>query len=659
MQDSRFTRRFDKDHPAPFEPGFASRQAWLERAAFLRRQARVALGLHPMPTRGPIEPLIHGRIELDGYSVEKIRFTSFPGVHVCGNLYRPLPADPARRRPAVLTPHGHWRGGRFMWRSEEEIEREIASGAERARDAARSPLQARCVTLARLGCVVLHYDMAGYADTLPEHARGFESIDDVLHLRSFMGLQTFISIRALDCLLSLPDVDPDRVAVTGASSGATQAIALLAVDDRPAATCPVVMVSMNMQGGCACENAPLYRVFTNNVELACLAAPRPQEVVAADDWTSDFETRGLPEMKRVYALLGAADRIDGKHLRYPHNYNVHSRERMYAFISRAFGLGHEGKDWERPFEPLAPAQLTVFDAEHPRPAEEPDAGKIATWWTRDAASQLERLRPDADAYRAMLHEALSAMLVDRLTGSAGEVEVVGQPPLPAWHAGAGWSGQLSRRDAGERVPVRLELPARWNGAVVVFSHERATALVRDQQVVSSLLDARLGVLAVDLFCAGEFVPESPVTRPTDRRYLGFTLGYNRAVIAERAHDVLTAIGWLRSQPGVRAIRVLGGGIAGPPALLAAALAGDVLSGSAIDLDGFDFHDVATDDDPRLLPGGLKYGGLAAFASLCRGPALIAGLSERSDLHALRASDGVVVQHDRAGLSELVEFLLEP
>src|SRR5439155_11982691 len=102
--------------------------------------------------------------------------------------------------------------------------------------------------LARMGCVVFHYDLVGYCDSQNfTHALGFTDIDAVLRLQSFMGLQTWNSIRAMDFVLSLPEVDPDRVAVTGASVGATKAILLSIVDPRVCAAFPAVMVSMNMQ----------------------------------------------------------------------------------------------------------------------------------------------------------------------------------------------------------------------------------------------------------------------------------------------------------------------------------------------------------------------------------------------------------------------------
>ena len=94
-----------------------------------------------------------------------------------------------------------------------------------------------------------------------------------------MGLQTYNSLRALDWLSELPEVDSARIGVTGASGGGTQTFILSAIDPRPAVAFPAVMVSTAMQGGCTCENCSNLRVGTGNVEFAALAAkamePKP------------------------------------------------------------------------------------------------------------------------------------------------------------------------------------------------------------------------------------------------------------------------------------------------------------------------------------------------------------------------------------------------
>ena len=127
-----------------------------------------------------------------------------------------------------------------------------------------------------------------------------------------MGLQTYNSIRALDWLSELPDVDPARIGVTGASGGGTQTFILCAIDHRPAVAFPAVMVSTAMQGGCTCENCSLLRVGTGNVEFAALMAPRPLGMTGANDWTKEMATKGLPELKAHYAMLGVPDKVDGQ-----------------------------------------------------------------------------------------------------------------------------------------------------------------------------------------------------------------------------------------------------------------------------------------------------------------------------------------------------------
>ncbi|RYD69062.1 MAG: acetylxylan esterase, partial [Verrucomicrobiaceae bacterium] len=236
-QDVRLQPLKDLDGYFPFVPA-TSPEAWKERADYVRTQLRVALGLIPEPTHTPLNDVIHGRIEREDYTVEKVYFESMPGFFVTGNLYRPK--NPGGRSPAVLCPHGHWPNGRFMEESNQAVQKEIATGAEKFENAARSPLQARCVQLARMGCVVFHYDMLGYADSVqisyevahkfakqrPEMntaiSWGLYSPQAESYAQSIMGLQTWNSIRALDFLLSLPDVDPSRIGVTGASGGGTQ-----------------------------------------------------------------------------------------------------------------------------------------------------------------------------------------------------------------------------------------------------------------------------------------------------------------------------------------------------------------------------------------------------------------------------------------------------
>ena len=135
---------------------------WEKRKAELQLRVQVATGLFPMPARTPLNAVIHGKVKRDGFTAEKIYFESVPGFYVTGILFRP--EGTKGKIPAILCPHGH--GGRLQMHSEAKVLDEIKIGAEKFKESGRMPKVARAVTLARLGNVVLLFDMIGYADSI-------------------------------------------------------------------------------------------------------------------------------------------------------------------------------------------------------------------------------------------------------------------------------------------------------------------------------------------------------------------------------------------------------------------------------------------------------------------------------------------------------------
>jgi hypothetical protein len=633
---------YDKDRPAGFAPDFVTPEQWERRAMFLRHQVLVSQGLWPLPPRTPLEPVIHGRIERDGYTIDKVYFASMPGHYVTGNLYQPTaPAADGQRRPAVITPYGHWPEGRFVWYSDEKVEELLQSGAERTAEAARSPLQARCAMLARMGCIVFHYDMVGYCDSRAiVHREGFTDTESILRLQSFMGLQTWNSIRAVDFMSDLPGVDPERIGVTGASGGATQGLLLAAVDPRITAAFLVVMISMNMQGGCVCENAALLRVGSNNVELAALIAPRPLGLAAAQDWTHDFEQRGLPELKSVYRVYDAEPRVEGRFFSFPHNYNLHSREMMYNFMNRHLGLGWTAPVQEQPFVPVPPAELSVFDEDHPVPADTGDASALRRWMTRVSDEQLAQRRQTPGQYTELVRTALQAMIVDQLPQEEELVLADGGPPT-----GRGrWSARVARRGSEDAMKCAAVFPDQWAGAVVLWAGDD------DADAMRLLQQAGIAVVTT------ESAPEAP--GPAAQSYAGFFLGYNRSALAERVHRMLTVIAMIRSWEGVARVGIIGRRGAGVAALLTLSLADGAVDAAAIDLAEFDFDDVQDDRHPMFLSGAVKYGGVRGFMRLCaQGRTLVCGVRRNGVSRSIEAPASVTIEEVSRSLESLVQWLV--
>jgi dienelactone hydrolase len=294
-------------------PSYKTLADWEKRKAKLRRQILFAAGLDPMPEKTPLHPEIFGRVTTKDCTIEKVLLETMPGYYLGGNLYRPL--RDTGKHPAVLNPHGHWAYGRLE-------NQPLYSGPTLG------------ANLARQGYVVFAWDMVGYNDTIQTpHAFG----SDLEKLWGFgpYGLQLWNSIRAVDFISSLDDVDVSRIAMTGASGGATQTISLAAVDDRVSFFAPVNMISFSMQGGDFCENAPGLRLGTNNVEIAAMIAPKPLLMVSATgDWTKNTPTEEFPAIRRIYELYGKPESVETTQLDAPHNFNKENREAVYNFFAK-------------------------------------------------------------------------------------------------------------------------------------------------------------------------------------------------------------------------------------------------------------------------------------------------------------------------------------
>jgi dienelactone hydrolase len=617
--DSRLGKPRDLNGYFPFAPP-ATRKEWDARKKQLREQILVATGLWPMPESPPLNPVIHGRIDRDAYTIEKVFFASYPGHYVSGNLYRPK--GKLGKRPGVLSPHGHWRNGRFYEATEAEAQTQLKQGAEKTLAGARYPLQARCAQLARMGCVVFHYDMVGNADSRQiKHTVGFTDALAELRLQSFMGLQTYNSIRALDFLTSLPDVDPDRIGVTGASGGGTQTFILCAIDDRPAAAFPAVMVSTAMQGGCVCENCSYLRQGTGNVEFAGLFAPKPLAMSGANDWTLEIETKGLPELKDLYRLYQAADAVTAKCFpQFGHNYNQVSRELMYDWFNRHLQLGQHEPILEKPFVPVPPDELSVFDASHPRPTDATDATVLREHLTKLAEEQLGRLEPtDADGltrFRQTLGTAFRVMIHDELPPpDQVEAKSISDADVDGVHLR---KLLLGRKGQGEQIPAIVLSPLKARRSLLIWLHPSGkTSLFEDGKLnpmARTLLEKGVTIVAPDLFLTGEF--GAATHQLVNTKYAGFTFGYNRPLLANRVHDVLTVVAFAQKEMKPDSINLLGLERSGPWALLARALCGDAVRRTLVDANRFDFAQVNSTDDEMMLPGALKYGGLTTAAGLC-------------------------------------------
>jgi len=529
----------------------ADLQTWEARKAELRASILFDTGLSPMPPKTPLNPIVAGRIEREGYAIERVAIETLPGYWLGGNLY--LPKGKSGKHPAILHPHGHWTYGR--------LESQPLS----------SP-QHFGINLARQGFVVFAYDMAGYNDTA-QTPHDFSTPQYQLWNFTPLGLQLWNSVRVVDYLAARADVDPARIGVSGASGGGTQTFLLTAVDDRVAASAPVNMVSGIMQGGCICENAPGLRVGTNNIEIAALFAPKPQRLIAATgDWTKNVPREELPAIRGVYQLYGKPDLVDAVQFDSPHNYHQQSREAVYEFFRRAL-MPAAPPFRERSVGVEKLQDMLVW---HGRalPAHAKDFKGVFEEWKAISRRQSAAARP------AEIRQRLAQAL-----GIAGKLTVADN------------GGVLTYGD-GATVPFNYidgKAPA------VLILDGGGIAGAEKSAEVAKLRSTGRAILMIDAFQTGTAIA------PRDRSHRHF-LTFNRSDAAARAADVAAALAWLaKKKPGP--IEVSAAGNARYWALFAAAAVTTPVK-LAFDAAALDGSDAVLAQD-FFVPGLLRAGGVEA------------------------------------------------
>jgi dienelactone hydrolase len=583
---------------------YPNRDTWEAEKARLRKQILFAAGLWPLPEKPPLNFKIWNRLERDGYTIEKVYFQSLPGFYVGGTLYRPINPQP-KSHPGIISPHGHARLGRLN-------ESEAAS------------YQARGLTFARMGCTTFMWDMVDYNDSARHLSGAYEEKNysnvhrapwvhkqdnRMLWNLNILGFQLWNSIRALDFICELPEVDTNRLGCTGESGGGTQTYNLYAVDDRLHVAAPVCMVSAYMQGGCVCENAPLLRIDTNNVDIGATFAPKPLILVnSAQDWTQHTPDVEYPAIKKIYDLYDAADHVTQVQIDAPHGYNLAMREAVYRWFAKWFNLPQGDDFTEPPYETEPKENLLAFWDGLPEGALTNHEDLIQQCITASQQT-IETYRPDTTEKLTQNRNILGQAL--RIA--------IGYDDSPVTYQMENDTSDenLTSEDGlliGERRHVTVPLCTFNPNA------ETATLLIHPQGInalysplVQTLIKKDHTIYAIDPFGMGQNIGEQDPENPRGDVNLFST--YNRTDDAERIYDITLVLRHLASQ-NHKVVNVVGFHTAGLWTLVSAAANDfDTSIRYLIDANGFNTED-ETDYLTHLpIPGILKAGGLQNAAAL--------------------------------------------
>lgn len=500
-------------------PVCKTREEWEARAADVRPRVLRALGLDPLPERTPLNARILGETQRDGYRIQRVLFESRPGLLVTANVYVPDGNGPF---PLVLCPVGHW-----------------ARGKNEAEAAARSH------ALAKLGTIMITYDPFGQEERkIPGNGHD-EHWRLVLTGHTNMSIMVWDTVRALDYMLSRDDVDPARIACTGASGGGLNTLYYSVVDDRLDVAVPVVYITQwedffsTGAAHCPCSHVPGLGAFTNMGEMTALFAPRPQMYMDAREdpqfLTSGAE-RAEAQARVPYGLLGAGGNLLLRSFGGGHGYGQAMRETLYGFLGQhLLGQGDGSPIPEPAFEPLPPDSPALWCFEGGRI---PESSKTVRDFAREWAEEAIAGLPLPGAFNTA---NTRAALVETLN-----------PPKPAEAPVLEAAGEFSADGLAIRK-LRLQVqPGIALPALLAVADQGSPALVladasREPQTARELLGkahaAGFTALYVSLRGYGETAWNEHVIC-TDNLLLG------DPILGQRAYDLAAACRALKAVPEV-------------------------------------------------------------------------------------------------------------
>jgi dienelactone hydrolase len=354
---------------------------WKEKLPRLKREYMDMLGLWPIPEKISLQATITGQIEAHGVIVEKLHYQSKPGLYVTANLYRPKDDSSAKRKllPAILYVCGH---------------------SNKGRDGNKTAFQDHGFWFANNGYICLVVDTLQLGEIPGVHhgtygrpwnhlkAYGIKDKDQLenrwwWHSAGYTpaGVECWNGVRGIDYLLTRPDVDPERIGVTGISGGGAATFWIAAADERVKVAVPVSGMSdlesyvknKVVNGHCDCMF--LYNTYQWEwTTIAALVAPRPMLFANSDNdsiFPMDGNRRIMEKLRKIYTMYGKSELVDEYVSKGGHAYRPDLRVAIFKFINK-----HLKGDMTTPVEDSAKytdipgKELRVFptDADIPKDA---------------------------------------------------------------------------------------------------------------------------------------------------------------------------------------------------------------------------------------------------------------------------------------------------
>lgn len=531
-------------------------------------RSRILASLGDLPERTPLNARAVGTLERPDYRIEKILFESQPRFYVPAHLYLPKHGSPPY--PAILFPLGH------------EVDTK-----------ARPTWQLFLGTLASRGYVVLTYDPVGQGERIqlydPDWGGSKVFRNNTEH--TILGVQCLLigdnlarysvwdGIRALDYLLSRPEVDASRVACTGNSGGGNMTALLAALDDRIQVAAPSCWINswqslLDTIGQQDAEQVliPSLKDGIDHGDFIYAFAPKPYLILSAI--RDFFAVRGVretyAEAQRMYALLGAGERLRQVEADAGHDYSKPLRMAAYRWLGR----------WLKGTEDLAPEIDLPLAAEDELQCT--PSGQVETSLGGETIRTLNQKRVEAVGRKLPVLAAAGDVGVFQKQARRRVTQLLNQGPLPsaAQRPPKVQSyGQLARAgyrieklafesEPGIVIPALLfvpeEGPARRPAAIYVDGRGKSSEAGAGEDL-EQLAKAGFVVLAIDARGMGETEVLESEQASDVRPYFGdydsamTALAIGKPLAGMRALDISCAVDLLQERAEVDPHRILGFG----------------------------------------------------------------------------------------------------
>ena len=524
----------------------------------------------------PLEARNLGEIKRDGYRVEKIVFQTLPGVWMTTNAYVP-DGKPDQTFPAVLCVHGHWAGAK------------------------QDPVvQSRCIGLAKLGFFVLCVDAFGageraIGEALDEYHGEMTGASLLLLGRPLSGIQVYENMRAVDYLQSRPEVDPDRLGVTGASGGGNQSMYAGAYDERfrcVVPTCSVGNYQAYLSAACCmCEVVPGILQRHEEGHVLGLAANRGLMVTSATQDAFQFSVDqariSISRAREIAALTSQDGPSAVKHtiIESPHHYNQPMREAMYGWMTKHLKGEGDGSPIPEPeIKPEEPEVLRCFPGES-----RPDDYVTIPRFFAEEATQLLKAREIKIDQKHLVALAVAKTTADRNAIREQAVDQLAKtlnvkPTTSPLNVKQSKSAEGLFIDLTFETEPGLEISARCDSGVTEKSDGQKLAVLLNidegaekafgSQQAEDLRKQGYVIIAPELRATGKFaVAGDRIGNAPDHNSAEWSLWIGRPLLGQWTLDVVRTLDALENQTGAlpKEILICGAGSSGTIALTSAAI----------------------------------------------------------------------------------------